>query len=272
MRKFYTLLAAVVTTVAFAQESILINVNGSLEDWDQETISVETSPEGWYFSAYTIENNIFTKHTQGAQHGNNFVSILSPDTQNNNVGLVDFSINAGETYSISYYVKKIDAGNGRFRHWGQWRSDSGAISVENDEFQPSEYLSDTNGEWVLMTATSVAPANATVLRFQFRTYPQNNQGGGSFGVDNVSLYQGTLSLKVNEIEGLLIYPNPANDLVHISSASGDIKNVSIYDLVGKKVLSVSTEQTVNVSALQAGVYIINVEQNGKTASRKLVIK
>ena len=50
------------------------------------------------------------------------------------------------------------------------------------------------------------------------------------------------------------------------------KTIAIYDMLGKKVLETSTEETVNVSTLTSGVYIMNITQDGKKASRKLVIK
>ena len=82
----------------------------------------------------------------------------------------------------------------------------------------------------------------------------------------------TLSLKQNNIAGLSIYPNPANNVVNITSDLNGIKNVEIYDVLGKQVLKTSTELNVNVSALNAGIYMIKISQDGKSATRKLIIK
>lgn len=82
----------------------------------------------------------------------------------------------------------------------------------------------------------------------------------------------TASIVENNIEGLKVYPNPATDLVNIVSNEIGTKTVAIYDMLGKKVLETSTEETVNVSTLTSGVYIMNITQDGKNASRKLVIK
>lgn len=89
---------------------------------------------------------------------------------------------------------------------------------------------------------------------------------------SVSPISPTASIVENNIEGLKVYPNPASDLVNIVSNEIGTKTVAIYDMLGKKVLETSTEETVNVSTLTSGVYIMNITQDGKKASRKLVIK
>ncbi|WP_313806322.1 T9SS type A sorting domain-containing protein [Flavobacterium sp.] len=77
----------------------------------------------------------------------------------------------------------------------------------------------------------------------------------------------------NNISGLNVYPNPANDFLHITTAANGVKNVAIYDVVGKEVLNTTTaNETINVSSLNAGIYMVKITEEGKTATRKLVIK
>lgn len=80
------------------------------------------------------------------------------------------------------------------------------------------------------------------------------------------------STKENNIEGLNIFPNPANDVLNITSNSTADKNVQLFDLTGKKVLDVTTVSQVNVSTLKAGIYVAKISEAGKTATRKVVIK
>ena len=50
-------------------------------------------------------------------------------------------------------------------------------------------------------------------------------------------------------------------------------SVQIFDIVGKEVIKSNVmNNTVNVSGLNAGVYIVKITEEGKTATRKLVIK
>jgi hypothetical protein len=50
-------------------------------------------------------------------------------------------------------------------------------------------------------------------------------------------------------------------------------SVQIFDLLGKEVLKSNVvNNTVNVAKLTAGVYVVKITEEGKTATRKLVIK
>jgi hypothetical protein len=87
---------------------------------------------------------------------------------------------------------------------------------------------------------------------------------------------GTLSIKNNSIEGFATYPNPiTNNRFTISSNSNGEKELVIFNVLGKKVLSSSfsgVKSTIDVSAISAGIYILKVTEEGKTATKKLVIR
>ncbi|MDX6189435.1 S8 family serine peptidase [Flavobacterium sp. Fl-318] len=91
---------------------------------------------------------------------------------------------------------------------------------------------------------------------------------------NVSSTACSLGVDSNTIEGFVIYPNPVKDgKVHIQTSSGSSKNIRISDMSGKKVFTIrSADKEINVSSLPSGVYIVKVEQDGKTATQKLIIK
>ncbi|MFY8187029.1 MAG: T9SS type A sorting domain-containing protein [Flavobacterium sp.] len=74
------------------------------------------------------------------------------------------------------------------------------------------------------------------------------------------------------IKGLKMYPNPANDLVTIATASNQVENVTIYNVLGKQVLNVNNTQSISISNLDAGVYIVKITENGTTATRKLIVE
>jgi hypothetical protein len=78
----------------------------------------------------------------------------------------------------------------------------------------------------------------------------------------------------NAIEGLTMYPNPlkGNTLFLTSTANANM-SVQIFDVLGKEVLKSNViNNAVNVSGLNAGVYIVKITEEGKTATRKLVIQ
>ncbi|MDG1728257.1 MAG: T9SS type A sorting domain-containing protein [Algibacter sp.] len=78
------------------------------------------------------------------------------------------------------------------------------------------------------------------------------------------------------IEGLSIYPNPANSqrpIINIASKHNLIKHIEIFDVLGKQVFAtIISNKELNISNLRKGVYILKITENNISASRKLVIK
>lgn len=126
---------------------------------------------------------------------------------------------------------------------------------------------------VLAYATPAAPITS-IAGFFFR---QNDNTTPTMMVDELKIattVNFTLSAtRFNEISGLNVYPNPANDFLHITTSANGVKTVTIYDVVGKQVLNTTTaNEAINVTSLNAGIYMVKITEEGKTATRKLVIK
>jgi hypothetical protein len=71
-----------------------------------------------------------------------------------------------------------------------------------------------------------------------------------------------------------LYPNPTNTgVVTISSTNSDAMNVQVFDVLGKQVKNETlTNNRLNVSNLNSGVYILKITQNNATITKKLVIR
>jgi hypothetical protein len=76
------------------------------------------------------------------------------------------------------------------------------------------------------------------------------------------------------IEGLNLYPNPVSSgKVYISTKNDSNKEIIIFDLLGKKVLqTLISSKELNVSSLNPGVYIIKINEDNATATRKLIVR
>ena len=76
------------------------------------------------------------------------------------------------------------------------------------------------------------------------------------------------------IEGLNFYPNPvSNGKIYITSKSSANKDVTIFDVLGKKVLQTNlNSKELNITGISPGVYIIKIREGEATATRKLIIK
>ena len=77
-----------------------------------------------------------------------------------------------------------------------------------------------------------------------------------------------------DIDGFKIYPNPVTEgRVYIITASNSPKKVRIFDVLGTPVLETTIQgKELNLNGLNAGVYLIQVFEKDKVATRKLIVK
>lgn len=69
---------------------------------------------------------------------------------------------------------------------------------------------------------------------------------------------------------LQIYPNPASDKVFVKADK--LNSVELYDLQGRKLaVKLNLDKSINVSSLPKGVYVIKLNIDGKSVSKKLVV-
>lgn len=89
-----------------------------------------------------------------------------------------------------------------------------------------------------------------------------------------TIFSSTLSAQDRIADEFGFYPNPVNNgKIYITSKSNTAKEVTIFDVLGKKVLyTKSTAKEVNIATLSPGVYIIKLEDNDITVTRKLVVR
>lgn len=92
----------------------------------------------------------------------------------------------------------------------------------------------------------------------------------TFGQELVSVN----TQQVSELQGFKMYPNPAyGNEVYITTETNGVKSIKIFDVFGEVVLTdkISTN-TLNISRLVPGVYVLQVTEKERTMTRKLVIK
>jgi len=79
---------------------------------------------------------------------------------------------------------------------------------------------------------------------------------------------------VENIDGLTIFPNPvSNGKVYISTKLNLTKNIEIYDVLGKKIISQTLYgKELRIPDLNPGVYILKIKEGKFSATRKLVVR
>lgn len=90
----------------------------------------------------------------------------------------------------------------------------------------------------------------------------------------IGTYQNTLSVGDATITNFSIYPNPTSTgFVNITSTNADAMSVAVFDVLGKQVINDTiSNNRLDVSSLNSGLYIVKISQNNATVTKKLVIK
>lgn len=126
------------------------------------------------------------------------------------------------------------------------------------------YYDDTDGNLVFRTSTNVIDIDAagTVINETIRLYE--------------ALDRSTLSLNTNltATNAIKLFPNPTSDILNIkSSNSTTFKSIQAVDLNGRTVLTINDNfETINVSGLQSGLYILNLETSNGFISKRFIKK
>jgi len=93
--------------------------------------------------------------------------------------------------------------------------------------------------------------------------------------DGVYEFEGEciLSIEGNLLPKLVIHPNPTSDTINlVFPNSEEIIGMALYDISGKQMDVKSTTNTIDVSNLPNGLYILKINSEEGIASRKIVKK
>jgi len=95
--------------------------------------------------------------------------------------------------------------------------------------------------------------------------------------DNIQVVGTTLGVNTENLVKFAIYPNPATDIVNVSNVNNvNVSNVIIADINGRTVKqksfgSVSSDNlNVNISDLSAGVYMMTINSDQGSVTKKIV--
>lgn len=119
------------------------------------------------------------------------------------------------------------------------------------------------------------PANWTYSGINALDYETTNASAATpFPIGTYT--NATASVRNNAIEGFATYPNlVTNSRFTITSNSLENKQVAIFNVLGKKVFATNisgVKNTVDVSKIASGIYILKVTEKTKTATSKLIVR
>lgn len=311
MKKLYTLSIVLLTSLSFGQTPIsLIGVNVPHSENFDGMGSTETAfIPGWTAIRNAGSGTIGATLTMSASNGTtgNVYNVGIVDSEDRAFGtLADattvpalgavFQNNTGSLVSKISIQTRME----------QWRESGNAGINESVAFYYSlDATNLSNGTWTPVTALNLnekltsavnsaavngnLAVNYTLLsniitglnwangaNLWIKWVDTNDSGtNGMYAIDNfIITVSETLGVKQNAIAGLNMYPNPVSKgTLYITSNSSEAKLVSVYDLLGKQVLNSKTSNnSVNVSSLNSGSYIVKITEDGKTDTKKLIIE
>jgi hypothetical protein len=92
----------------------------------------------------------------------------------------------------------------------------------------------------------------------------------------ITVTQDASTTGINEItvRNIDVYPNPVtNGLINFTVSNSSIKQVEIFDAIGKRIMSINTSlSAIDVKELKAGIYIIKVKDGNQISTSKFVVK
>ncbi|UWX61673.1 T9SS type A sorting domain-containing protein [Chryseobacterium oranimense] len=138
-----------------------------------------------------------------------------------------------------------------------WTYPEGTYTFSNAAYTVSPGLTPTQLDFISLTNTGNTVANQSA-------------------VDNINLsFVNVTTLDTNEVkssrESLSIYPNPVVDYLTVKSDS-KVSKVEVYDMAGRKTNTTLNGDKVDVTHLNSGNYIINIETKEGKTSKKFIKK
>lgn len=235
-------------------------VNPGLESWESST-----KPTGWTTSTKCNSEPVnFHSGILSCKHSGSISS-------RGDMGQL-IPVSSGKTYTLSfYYLTGIPTTGVGARVWCYWKNGEGSSITDpsTDDLLRSDYLS--SPAWVQYSVNIIAPAGATAIYLEVRTYINSIMYWDDF-VFEESIATG---LSLDETNKLKIYPVPAEDYLQISNCQG-FKSAEIICLNGNILRSIPLagmdEITIALNDLNEGIYMLKVTDGKKTVLRRFIKK
>lgn len=249
MKKLYTLLLSLtVASLSFAQ-------NGEIYTYEDSIIGT-TDISGTVFNYTVNSDGTYTHHFY-------------------------FKNVSGSTYDLKVERKILSepAGWGDFLCWGRASAESDPL-FQNTCYSESQM--NTNPWTTPGFVTIPADSGGEIIT----DHIVNGPGSACYRYivkRNLTTWDSidvcvtkVVAIDENEELSFAVYPNPANDVINISTKGTDGNSViRITDVLGKVVLqeAISENKKLDVSDFKNGVYLINVIENGiSTKSKRIVVR
>ena len=189
----------------------------------------------------------------------------------------------GSSHSITLKGNTVGYETNRFVVFIDWNN-NGVLDDAGEVYQITQLLINSTGnDNKEVTQVLAVPANAVIGNTRMRikkifgnTNYTNPCLGASYGQAEDYTITVTAALDMadfNKVQ-IQVYPNPATDVLNIVSST-IVNTVQVFDITGKLVGSHivnAAESTVNISNLAPGMYLITIQTDEGSQSKKVVKK
>lgn len=208
-----------------------------------------------------------TINAEGDDVSGGTISIQGGTDNGNNGAYIqfEFSMTNKENLEISYATRGTAAG---------FNTQTWSWSTNGADFTDFGTIEDTNvTDFFLVEASAPAGLNNAATAYLRVTLDGATTTTGNNRFDNIKFVAGTLSSSSFDKLNLNLYPNPVrNGLVTIKTNNNQPLQVVVFDVLGKQVISRTvSNNTLNVSSLKAGIYLVQVTENNTTSTKKLIV-
>ncbi len=258
MKKIFTLLSVVALGISANAQNLLTNpgFESGLAPWAAGTTSSYTAP------------TISTTDVHSGSNAAGYTSVGATTGFYQNVPVV-----TGKTYVITFWYKATgDGTDGRI--WSVYKDASGAAvyttaDASTDQFRTNNLFLAPASVWTKYTAEMLAGPAVTNLDVAFRAYKDCTL----FLVDDVSVEdKSTMStIDIKDFDKKVKMNTLVAETLTLELPSKS--TVNIYSIDGKLVSSnrINDGESINVSSLQKGAYIVTVQDNyNNKLSRKII--
>ncbi|RMA56244.1 T9SS type A sorting domain-containing protein [Ulvibacter antarcticus] len=148
------------------------------------------------------------------------------------------------------------------------------LSIGNNQLTSLNIQNTNNHNITRMWAYNNPDLTCILVDDQTFVYPVCDQPGNTgWCKDATASYSDTLAgcnlgFEVNNVSIAVIYPNPAKDILYISSEEL-LDEINIYSLSGKLLLNLSSE-IIDISALAPGIYFAEIVNDDKKTIQKFI--
>jgi len=262
--------------------------NDDISNWDTSSVtnmfgmfsyssSFNQDISNWNVSNVTDMNNMFPNATAfnqdiGAWDVSNVIYMLamfqSATSFNQDIGSWDVSNVEEMSYMFAgassfnqdisvWNISNVTYMEGMFYGATSFVQDIGSWDVSNVEdmsymFENTSFNQDISG-WCVTNIVSE---------------PSDFSAASPLSESNMPVWGTCPALGIDDqyLTNISIYPNPTNDKLFIQGLS-DATEVSIYNILGKEVISTNNASNINVKALPSGVYVIRISDGVHQTNR-----